>query len=386
MRHHFFARLLTCVFACALYIGLTGSTSGGPGRAVSHPPTPPNAPTLVSPPDGAVITTPPIRLQMSALAPLSSGVSFAVGLFRGGGLIEWYDQLQSPEGWDAPSYPSGDTATFTIPIALDPGDYEWKAFAYAWYGATPVPGPMSEVRTFHYRPTAPAMPTLYGVYPNPVYRGASAELQVKGTQLPQGLAGAPMQLDQIVARLEGAGLAPITGMVLAFEGKATFRLRFDLTNAAAAIYDLVLQFPGGSVARLRNGVTVVEPGDLALEELVLNPAQPDGEGQQVAVSARVRNVGGSVMRPPIVVKVEAWGQVLEVPWGSALAAGQDVTVTALPIVKAGPAGVVRAVAAAPAAAEADVTNNTKEQPVPAVALPDLELLGLQIQPASPRSG
>jgi hypothetical protein len=66
---------------------------------------------------------------------------FKIELLQGGSVVKTYDQTTSTVGWDQTDYPSGATATFTVPESLGLGTYQWRFYAYdgrTWSGPSPT--------------------------------------------------------------------------------------------------------------------------------------------------------------------------------------------------------------------------------------------------------
>lgn len=92
---------------------------------------PPSAPELLAPAGGSFVPyTPEFRLR--ATDANSDTLRYRIVVKQAGQVIATYDQTVSTEGWNKPSYASGEEAVFTLPAsaALAKGAYSWQAFAY----------------------------------------------------------------------------------------------------------------------------------------------------------------------------------------------------------------------------------------------------------------
>lgn len=116
-------------------------------RVVAPVSEPPSAPTLIKPSDGALVSTLPLQLQLSANDPDGNLLRFKVELLHNNKVVRTFDQTQDSSGWDKSFYRSGEGATLTI-SQLSPGTYEWRAYAFdgrTW-------GAVSETRSFTLSP------------------------------------------------------------------------------------------------------------------------------------------------------------------------------------------------------------------------------------------
>jgi hypothetical protein len=110
---------------------------------------PPTNLTMIAPDDNASVDKRP-QFKITATDPDGDRLRFKIELLQGGSVVKTYDQTTSTVGWDQTDYPSGATATFTVPESLGLGTYQWRFYAYdgrTWSGPSPT-------RTFSIAPTA----------------------------------------------------------------------------------------------------------------------------------------------------------------------------------------------------------------------------------------
>jgi hypothetical protein len=95
---------------------------------------------MIAPDDNASVDKRP-QFKITATDPDGDRLRFKIELLQGGSVVKTYDQTTSTVGWDQTDYPSGATATFTVPESLGLGTYQWRFYAYdgrTWSGPSPT--------------------------------------------------------------------------------------------------------------------------------------------------------------------------------------------------------------------------------------------------------
>ncbi len=314
----------------------------------------PAAPTLLSPADNATLDALP-TFQLKAtdqdINPLKFKIELSQNNFQT--VAKTYDGTQSVNGWNKASYANDETATFTVPIddPISAGSYQWRASAFDgrdWSG-------VSETRSFTLQLVQPLVST---VSPNTVYQTTSRELRIGGVNFKAGLQ----------VWLEKSGVPNLFGANVLLEGDRVITAQFNLANAVAGKWAVVVRNPDGQSGRLSDGFTVIAPCDLALQELSIVPAQNVADGQTVTAKAKLKNVATTDAVGTIEVTFEAWGQKVSVQHRGGLGAGEEVILSTPLKAKAGNDEELRGVAdPANAVAESDENNNVVSLSLPVVS-------------------
>jgi methionine-rich copper-binding protein CopC len=92
----------------------------------------PGTPMLTSPAANAIVLgTPTLKVQASDV-DTTDVLKYRIIFMRDSTTVATFDQTIDTTGWSKSGYASGEEATLTIPAnrALNPGTYQWQAFAY----------------------------------------------------------------------------------------------------------------------------------------------------------------------------------------------------------------------------------------------------------------